>query len=170
MRWTIACLFAAIPLAAGAEEFGTVTVDLGEGDKTYYTITAESDGETAATSEMRKAGMFTSLSIQAHPEPRFTATDVISVDLTWMGEYAPGKAPNAVDMIHMPDGMNGGIWTSENVPEPLTADLDIDAEGGTVSGTFSGMLCYQESMAADVDTDTCKEVSGTVDTGMLVVE
>ncbi|MDF0600406.1 hypothetical protein P1J78_06665 [Psychromarinibacter sp. C21-152] len=168
MRLTVACLLAALPAAALAEEFGTVTVDMGGEARTFYTITAESGGETAATAEFGKQSMFTTLHIQAHPAPRFTATDVISLDLMWMGDFAPGKAPNSVELIHMPDGMNGPIWTNEGAPQPIATDLEIDLEGGTVRGSFGGPLCIRESIAAETDTGTCMEVSGTVESGLLV--
>ncbi|KPP85917.1 MAG: hypothetical protein HLUCCO07_03750 [Rhodobacteraceae bacterium HLUCCO07] len=162
----------AVGAAAADDEFGRIEADYGGETRVWHTISLEQGGEFHASAEYRKTSMITTLHVQGHPELKFTTSDVLSIDLTWMGEPKPGEAPISVEMMFMPEGMKGPFWISADAPEAAEADLAVELDGdrGRVSGTFSGMLCRQADMTTPPDTSDCKSISGTVDSGLLVTE
>lgn len=165
----LAFILALFPLSALAEEMGTIDADLGGEAKTWYTITLGGNSTDDSSATFDDEGGFAMLHLQGHPGDRFTTNDVISVDLMWMGTFSAEKAPISVEFLYMPNGMTGPFWTSEDAPQPATADFDVVVEGDPkVTGTFSGMLCFKEGITTPVDTANCKPFSGTVDSTLAV--
>ncbi len=164
--------FAGVALAGAAwgDELGRIDADLGGEARVWHTISLEQDGEVHASAEFRKSAMFTMLHLQGHPEARFTTSDVLNIDLMWRGDPKPGAAPMSVEVMFMPAGMKGPFWISEGAPEAAGADLVVERDGdrGRVSGTFSAMLCRQDSVTAAPDTGDCRTISGSVDSGLIV--
>lgn len=158
------------PVAGFGEEMGTISGELGGEARSWHTISMEQGGELHSSAELARQNMFTMLHLQAHPEARFTTKDVLNIDLMWMGDPKPGAAPASVDVMHMPTGMQGPYWTSQDAPEAAQADFTIERDGdrGRVSGTFRATLCRQDSPGAAPDTGDCKAISGTVESGLLV--
>lgn len=172
LRMLAFCAATLVAGAAGADELGIIEADFGGEARVWHTISLEQGGEFHASAEYRKHSGFTMLNVQGHPEPKFTTSDVLSVNLMWMGDPNPGTAPMTVEVMFMPEGMKGPYWISADAPEAAEADLVVEADGdrGRVSGTFRAMLCRQSDMSTPPDTNDCKTISGTVDSGLLVTE
>ncbi|MBF9030455.1 hypothetical protein HKCCE3408_08615 [Rhodobacterales bacterium HKCCE3408] len=159
--------------AAGAEEFGTIeTTYAGEG-RTWFTISMVQDGETLASADLSEGRMgLVNLHLQGHPRPTFTSSDVLSIDATFMGEVAAGAEPMTLEIMYLPEGMSGPIWTSQDAPTPPMIVLETleTAEAGqvgSVAATFAGEVCFRASMREEPDPTNCNTIEGRIDSQLL---
>lgn len=159
--------------AAISEEFGRIEADFDSEEREWFTISLKQNGQTDASATFGRGRMTTDLHIQGHPRPVFTASDVFSIDVMFIGGFVPGDKPASVDIIHLPEGMSGPIWTSEGAPAPVVLIFEAletsePGEIGRAIGSFEAELCLKASITAEPDTSDCRLISGTFDTQVLM--
>ncbi|HCQ63879.1 MAG TPA: hypothetical protein DIU07_01285 [Rhodobacteraceae bacterium] len=113
----------------------------------------------------------TGLEIQGYPGAEFTSTNAISVDVRYLGQYAPDAVPMSVDILHMPDGMGGPFWTSNGAtiaPTVRVLALDVWGAVGRIDLLFAGELCLRKIISTATDQGRCQEVTGRIETELFV--
>lgn len=111
--------------------------------------------------------------MQGHPQPSFTSTDVLSIDLMYRGEYQPGAAPMEAEVMFLPTGMRPPYWTSNHTETDVSVTFDelaLDGDIGRAVGTFTAKLCKTEVITGAPDTSQCQQVEGRFDTRVLIEE
>lgn len=159
------------PLCALADEVGQVTATLGGEERTWYAISVKRGEETASTASLKNSKRLSSLTIQAHPEPRFTTSDVLSLDADWFGLAAAGKAPTTVEILYLPQGMSNPFYTTDQVetrPVMTFDTLAIDGETGQTAGSFTARLCRVAKLYEAPDTSDCLDLEGRFDTQLRI--
>lgn len=181
MRTAIVIATLALALAASApaqaEEFGRIDATLNGDARTWYTITLQQGGQrdASATFSSRRIGFSSSsdLHIQGHPRPSFTTSDVLSIDLTTVGDIEPGTVADGVEVMYMPTGMRPPFWTSGEGAGSASVSfetLTLDGEIGRAVGTFQTTVCIKETLMADADPTRCQDIAGRFDTQVLIEE
>ena len=164
-------LLAVFPLVSGAGELGRITAFLDGQERTWHTITMEQLGGDVATASLTLGARLTELQVQGHPEPRFSTDDMLSLEVRYLGPYAPDATPLSLDIMYMPDGMGGPFWTTRGAPVQPEIDilvLDVWGGFGRLQAVFSGRLCLRRIISSATDPTTCKQVSGLIDTRLVV--
>ncbi len=159
------------PNLAAAQGLGRIEARIGAVDMRWHTITTERAGGTEASAGLRFGPRLTELQIQGFPGPQFTSTNAISVDVRYLGPYAPDAVPMSVDILYMPEGMGGPFWTSNGAPiAPTVRVLALDVWGafGRIDLLFSGELCLRKIISAATDQGRCREVTGRIETELFV--
>lgn len=166
-----AALLLSLPMPGYSERLGQIIAFLEGEAATWHTITMQQLGETRATASITLGSRLTEVNVQGHPEPRFTAHNVMSVDVRYLGTYSPDADPLTVDIMFMPDGMGGPFWTSKGAPEPSRIDiisLELIGSYGRLEAAFAGQLCLREFISTRTDPTICREVTGMIDTRLQV--
>lgn len=160
-----------IPTAIWAEGVGTINANFGGEQREWHIISVTRGSETIITAGYRDHRMLPTLSLQGHPEPSFTVTDVLSISGSWFGGYSESKPISEVEIIFMPNGMSKPFYTSDQVPGDPVITLERFEKGdetGHASGTFSGKVCLVPELYAEPDLNDCKEISGNFDTPLRI--
>ncbi|SIN82534.1 hypothetical protein [Vannielia litorea] len=166
----LAAALAVLPLPARAETLGRITAYLGGESLTWHTIDVTLGARRMVTASFEQGARLTELRIQGHPEPRFTTRDVFSVDVRYLGAYAPGAVPLSVDVIHLPQGMGGPFWTSRGAGRPATVEvveLRVWGNYGRLVASFEAELCYRPMISAATDPQNCRPVTGVIETELV---
>ena len=148
-----------------------MTVDLDGEDRSFYFISVARGDQMAMTASFVDHKRLPSLNFQAHPEPRFTTTDVLSVSGSWFGGYSEGKSLTDIEILFLPKGMSEPHYTTDQVEGDPTLTLDsfeIDGETGQVAGEFSGKMCRVAKLYEAPDLDDCMDITGTFETPLMV--
>ncbi|WP_112322735.1 hypothetical protein [Oceanibium sediminis] len=167
----VMCLPAALPLSA--EEFGRIDGTLNGEPRNWYTISLTQGGQSDASATFSTGGITSDLHLQGHPRAAFTTSDVLSIDLMYMGAVEPGKAPISVEVMYLPTGMTPPFWSSEEAPAPASVtfeELTLDGDIGRAVGSFSATLCKVESLTSGANTSQCQQIEGQFDTQVLIEE
>ena len=167
----IAIILAASAAPALAETpIGEISGEIGGEAFVWETLDVPSEG--TATAEFSEFGPVTTVSIQGHErggESRMR--NVISLDVTLMGD---GPSAEALDptLSLFPEGMTGPFYTSGDGEVDVLIQFDeLDlSERGHARGSFSGQLCRQDGMFAELDLDDCRPIEGTFDTTLHLAE
>ena len=165
------CLGVVLPGAVGAEEAGKITAEIDGTQRVWSVITVTRGDESMISASFNGSNRLASLSLQGHPEPRFTTTDVLSVEGMWFGGYSADKPVTDVEIIFMPEGMSNPFYTSDQVPEQATITLDtldVGETEGRATGSFSGKICRVAKLYEEPDLDDCINLSGTFDTAIQI--
>ncbi|MBS8227285.1 hypothetical protein DYI42_13730 [Vannielia litorea] len=128
-------------------------------------------GDATASASLRRGTRLTELSVHGHPEPAFSTRDVLSLEVRYLGAYAPGALPLSVDVMHMPEGMAGPFWTSRGAANPARVDiveLDVYGSYGRLVATFEAELCFRPIISSATDTGNCRPVTGLIETEIVV--
>ncbi|QEP30327.1 hypothetical protein [Pukyongiella litopenaei] len=160
-----------VPTAVSAEGVGTITADFGGETKEWHIISVTRGNETAISAGYRDHRLLPTLSLQGHPEPRFTVNDVLSISGRWFGGYDESKPISGVEIIFMPNGLSNPFYTSDQVPGDPVMTLERfekDGEAGHATGVFSGKVCLVPEMYAEPDMSDCKDISGSFDTPLRI--
>ncbi|MCO6382774.1 hypothetical protein [Oceanicola sp. 502str15] len=171
MPFALAVLLAALPMPAAAEGLGRITAYVDGVARGWHTISMEQGGARVATASLLRGPRLTELRVQGHPEPRFSVRDVFSLEVRWVGAYAPGAVPLSVDVIHVPEGMGGPFWTSRGARRAAVVDvveLEVWGGYGRLVATFEAELCRKPIISSAVDPETCRMVTGVVETEISV--
>lgn len=157
--------------AAHGEVLGWIEADLGGKEMSWHTITvARTDGDIA-TASLRLGPRLTEFQIQGHRTAAFTSRDVLSLDLRYPVPFELGAPPVAIDILYMPEGMGGPFWTSAGAgmaPVVQLLSLDVWGSYGRVEALFAGELCLRPIISSATDPDTCRDLTGRIETELLV--
>ena len=159
------------PSSAVSEILGRIEARLGDAEMAWNTITGTRGNGTMATASLRLGPRLTELHIEGFPGADFTSQGVLSLDLRYLTPYSPDRAPLAVDILYMPDGMGGPFWTSDGASmAPVVRVLSLDVWGavGRVDALFAADLCLRPIISSATDPDTCRALSGRVETELFV--
>ncbi|OWU85995.1 hypothetical protein ATO6_03750 [Oceanicola sp. 22II-s10i] len=157
------------PTLIRADGIGTVDATFDGEARTYHTISVKHGEDTAATATYNNTSRLSSLSIQAHPAPRFTSTDVLSISIDWIGEIDAAKSPMSVEVLYLPQGMSKPFYTTDQMPEApkITFDsLDISASPGHATGTVEATLCLVPKLYEAPDPTDCMQITAGFDTAI----
>ena len=157
------CLFGPLP-AASEEALGQIRAFLDGEERIWHTITMQQGGESVATASFKQTAHHADLYLQGHFEPRFVSKGMLSVEVRYAGQFAPGAEPRGIEIIYLPNGMGGKFFTTRGTePAPQFQIVDFDAWGvsGTLVAAFSGRLCAAW-MNRPRDPTDCKTVEGQV--------
>jgi len=170
-RTILAVALIAVPGAVRAEELGRITAYLNGASTTWHTVTMQQGGRRVATASFAQGARLSELHVQGHPEPRFTTRDVFSVEVRYLGRYAPGAVPLSVDVMHMPDGMGGPFWTSRGAGTEPTVEinaLEVWGNYGRLTAHFTAELCFLRIISSATDPENCRAVTGLIETELSV--
>lgn len=165
------CLALALASSAEAETLGTLTAEIDGLSKRWQTLLIPRASGALATASLRPGPRLTELYLHGHPGDRLSSQDVFSLEVAFPSPYAPGASPQSVELLYMPNGMAGPFWTSKGAPEPPVVQLlslDVWGAVGEVEAVFIAKLCRREIISAATDPNTCREVSGHVETRLAV--
>lgn len=164
-------IVALLPIIASADQFGTVAITLNEESQNWYTISSNSGGALSASATFTNDTTLSNLSIQAHPEPVYSANNVLSIALTYYGAYETGKAPITVEVVYLTDGIQNPFYTSDGVASTPTASVEFLEDGknpGHVTGHFAAKICLLKELSGEPDLNDCKDIKGRFDTGLQI--
>ncbi|MHA3980618.1 hypothetical protein ACW9UR_23370 [Halovulum sp. GXIMD14794] len=168
---TAMALSLALPAMLSAEEIGGMTASFDGEEREWHIISVTRGERTAMSASFSGPERLPTLSLQGHPEPRFTTSDVLAVSGSWFNGYDPGKSITGVEINFMPQGMSKPFYTSHQVPGEATMtleSLELGEETGQAAGAFSGKICLVQELYGEPDLADCKEVSGRFDTLLQV--
>lgn len=160
-----------LPTIASADQFGTVAITLNEESQNWYTISSNSGGALSASATFTNDTTLSNLSIQAHPEPVYSANKVLSIALTYYGAYETGKAPITIEVVYLTDGIQNPFYTSDGVASTPTASVELLEDGenpGHVTGHFAAKICLLKELSGEPDPNDCKDIKGRFDTGLQI--
>lgn len=160
-----------MPISAIADEIGTVTATLDGQERQWFTISLDLGNGQEMSVRFKNDDRLTDFALQAHPEPQFTSTDILTINVSYFGPYAEGKAPVDVEITHAPDGLTSPVWTSARMSSTPLLEfdvLDLSSDPGHATGSFSAELCLAAGLLEDPDPDNCKPISGSFDTDLMV--
>lgn len=128
--------------------------------------------EGAATANYRITGATTSIAIQGHDRTaEHMRQNVLNLEVTLQGETAEAEVLTAgVNLF--PDGLENPFYVSdaEGAGASVSFDhLELGDEEGTAVGRFTATICRRESIAAEADPNSCREVEGRFDTQLRVL-
>lgn len=162
-------LFAALTHAALANEtIGTISATLDGAEVQWQTIQFTNSDGTDASASVQRIGPISMIAIQGSGDE---GTLVIEAAVT--GSPGTDAAVEVMGITLFPkgEGFMGMRWTSEEVgtPPDLTfTTLEVGDTEGRAEGAFDARLCRAEGFE-DVDVTTCKQMSGSFETRLLVV-
>jgi hypothetical protein len=145
---------------ADQETLGEIVATIDGEPLEWRTLGPDAAGNSYNTGITTIAGM-RDVSVMGFPPGSVTMRGVLQ--LTFM------LLPNASDLfeqdvIFAPEGMSQ-MWTTIEGEDLITLDqFDASEPVGEVSGRISGRVCQRESMFADPDPDTCRQIEGTFTT------
>ncbi len=133
-------------------------------------LTFDVPSEGTATAELRMLGPMTMLSIRGHNDVGSIMEHVLSLEIALSGPESSDVMQ--VTINYFPEGMSDFyVDDYEGSDTTVTLDaLDLDGEGGAVSGSFSARLCHLAGPEAEVDTDDCRDVEGSFETELRMGE
>ncbi|WP_417268761.1 hypothetical protein [Celeribacter sp.] len=159
------------PAATAAEQLGTVSIIWDGEAQDWFTISDDSGDALIAWASLKNGERLSSISIQAHPNPRFSSKNILSISLTYLGAFEPDTPPNEAEFIYTTNGMRPPFYTSAGAPIAPTVTIEgyeATQQDGQLTGTFSATLCLAKDLYGDVDTNDCKDLSGSFSTGILL--
>jgi hypothetical protein len=159
------------PGRAASQGLGRIEARIGDTDMRWQTITTARTRGTEASAAIRFGPRLTEIQIQGYPGAEFTSSDAISVDVRYLGPYAPDAVPMSVDILYMPEGMGGPFWTSNGAtiaPTVRVLALDVWGAFGRIDLLFAGELCLRMIISAATDPGRCQEVTGRIETDLFV--
>jgi len=132
----------------------------------YHGETLDVPSEGTSTAEFRTFGPMTSITIQAHdPDAESIMRNVLIVEISLMGADA-SAAVFDVSVSYWPEGMSAPFFISDESGVDGVATFEaLSFEGeAAASGSFSAVMCRQESFFVESDPEICLPVEGTFDT------
>jgi len=159
------------PVATAAEQLGTVSIIWDGEAQDWFTISDGTGDALIASASLKSGERLSSISIQAHPKPKFSSKNVLSISLTYLGAFVPDTPPTGAEFIYTTNGMRPPFYTSAGAPVAPTVTVEgyeATQQDGQLTGTFSATLCLANDLYGDVDTNDCKELSGSFNTGIVL--
>lgn len=148
--------------AVGTEVLGSMQARIDGEAGTWETLRAPSEG--TATAYYISTGPAKTISIQGHdPDAGSLMRNVLSLNLTVMGEGASAQMLGDPSVGLYPEGLSGAFWQASAVDIEWDR-LELGEDGGHATGRFAATLCYQESTFSEPDTDNCRALEGEFDT------
>lgn len=166
----LACV-AALPLTTNAEGVGEFTMFVDGEQRVWHAITMVQSGQTVWTATLEQRNHLTELQLQGHPVPHFTSKDVLSIDIRYSGQYAPGDEPASVEILYTPNGLSGPLWTSRGAktqPRLQIVAFDIWGNAGQLIAVVTGEICIRPRLFSQTDPTNCKSLNGKVETRLQV--
>ena len=164
----LAALVAACP-AFAADTLGQMTGFL-DGDRHVWHLIAFEQGERRISSaSFRQTSYNAELILHGHSGPRFASRGGLSLEVRYKGTFERTATPIGLDILYLPEGLRGPIWTSNDAPTAPTIeiiDFDVWGDVGHVEAVFSAQLCLRRTLYAPTDTTACKALSGQVATDL----
>ncbi|MCC5978100.1 MAG: hypothetical protein JJU21_08570 [Salinarimonas sp.] len=162
--FAFAALIAAAP-AQAMEPIGEINGEIGGDSFAWETLDVPSEG--TATAEFEAFGPVTTISIQGHEQGgESRMRNVISLDLSLMGEGDAGSIMDA-DISFFPDGLSGPFYISTDAPREAEISFDtltLSDDAGMAEGSFTALLCRQDSFMTPPDLEDCIEANGRFST------
>lgn len=159
------CALICVPAVGRAQELGKITAYLNGKEHVWYTISMTQSGKSVATASIRESSAQVAFYLQGHPEPRFSSKNMLSLDVRYSRQLDLDSAPNSVEILYLPNGMAGPVWTSVGTTRPAEFQIvDFNLWGGTgeIIAAFSAELCATQITSGPVDLDDCLQLSGKV--------
>lgn len=149
-----------------ADQIGSVALILNGEQEEWYTVSRNAGGKTALSVNYLQTKRSGILSLQAHPQPRFSSTEVLSISVMFMGEYEAGKSPVSVEVMVHSEGMQKPFFTSAGVSSNPTLEIEnltFENSPGQVLGTFDATICKVQELYETPDMTDCIDVVGRFD-------
>jgi hypothetical protein len=148
------------PAFAQQQVIGEVIATIDGDAFEWRTYGPDQSGTDYNTSLNTQFGM-PDVSVMGFPPGEITMRGIVQLSFMLM--------PDSLDMldqevIFAPEGMSR-MWMSLEGEDLITIEeFDATEPTGAVSGRFSGRVCQKESMLAEPDPETCKQIEGTFNT------
>lgn len=162
---------AGVPRASPGETLGRMTAFVDGVPRSWHLITFEKGGELTSSAGFRQTAHKAEFFLHGHARPEFTSKGGLSLEVRYPGRYAPDVQPMGIDILYLPEGLRGPIWTSNDAPEPPSIEViafDVWGGVGYFEAVFQAQLCLREFIYSPTDTSQCLSVSGQVSTELLV--
>ena len=156
---------------ASAETLGRMTAFLDGVPLDWHLITFVKGGEVTASASFRQTPYKAELILHGHAKERFASKGGLSVEARFGGVFEVGAEPIGLDILYLPEGLRGPIWTSNDAttaPRIEIIAFDVWGDVGHVEAVFQGELCLRQFIYSPTDTSQCKSLSGQVTTDLAV--
>lgn len=148
--------------AVDTEVIGSITASINGEAGAWETLRLP--GEGTATASYTRIGPGAIIAIQGHdPDAGSRMHNVLSLELSVMGEGTSARMVVEPTVSHFPEGMSGPSWHA-SAAEVEWERLELDADGGHASGRFTASLCRQEGVFSEPDLENCRAIEGEFDT------
>lgn len=150
--------------AVGTEVIGSMQARIDGEPGTWETLSLPAEG--TATASYSRFGAGATIAIQGHdPGAESRMRNVLSLQVTVMGEGASAQLIGDVILGLYPDGMAGASWQA-SAADITWERLELGADGGHATGRFTASLCRQEGAFSEPDPDDCRAIEGEFDTAL----
>lgn len=137
----------------------------------WHLITFEKGGEVTASASFRQTPHKAELILHGHAGERFASKGGLSIEVRYGGIYDAGAEPIGLDILYLPEGLRGPIWTSNDANTAPSIEIiafDVWGNVGHVEAVFQAELCLRRYIYSPTDTTRCKTLSGQVATDLVV--
>lgn len=168
LRLAAAAALAALPVHA-AGPLGSLTAYLDGQRMDWHLIEIEQGGRATASASFRQTAYGATLILHGHTETRFTSRGGLSVEVRYHGLFDAAATPAGLDILYLPEGLRGPIWTSADAPRPPAIEIlsfDLWGDVGHVEAVVTAQLCLRRTLYDKTDPTTCKTLSGHVSTDL----
>ncbi len=164
----IAAMVAGCPVSA-AETLGQMTGFLDRERHTWHLIVFEQRQRHVSSASFRQTPYNAELILHGHVEPHFDSRGGLSIEVRYKGTFDVGATPVGLDILYLPEGLRGPIWTSSDADETPTieiTDFTVWGDVGHVEAVFFARLCLRRTIYAPTDRNTCKTLNGQIATAL----
>ena len=164
----IAALAAACPVNA-ADSLGQMTGFLDRERHTWHLIAFDQRQRHVSSASFRQTPYKAELILHGHAEPQFASRGGLSIEVRYKGTFDMGATPVGLDILYLPEGLRGPIWTSSDADAAPTIEITeftVWGEVGHVEAVFFARLCLRRTIYAPTDRNTCKTLNGQIATAL----
>ncbi len=161
-------MVAACPVSS-AETLGQMTAFLDRERHTWHLIAFDHRQRHVSSASFRQTPNKAELILHGHLEPHFTSRGGLSIEVRYKGTFDMGAKPVGLDILYLPEGLRGPIWTSSDADEIPTieiTDFTVWGDVGHVEAVFFARLCLRRTIYAPTDRNTCKTLNGQITTAL----
>lgn len=153
------------PTLIHAQELGQITAFLNGEKRVWYTILMKQSGKSVATASITESNNQVAFYLQGHPTPHFTSKGMLSLDVRYHGQPESAQAPAKVEILYLPNGMAGPVWTSVGTTRAADfqiVDFSLWGNTGDIIAAFSAELCATQITSGPVDLEDCIQLTGKI--------
>lgn len=150
------CLAIGASAAAAQETLGEIEATIDSEAYEWRTL-GGGGSDVEYNTDLRDFGPVQTISMMGFPPGDVSMRGTIQLIV---GLGSDTLTPVDQEVIYAPEGMSR-MWMSIEGEDLVTVEsFETTDDGGEVAGTFSGRVCFKESMFAEPDPDNCKPIEG----------
>ena len=147
------------------EALGEIIASMNGEDRIWYTL-YDSESGGGSNTGFDDFGVLRAVNLQGYPENRDGLMEVLSISIS--------VAPESNDVLEarimfVPERMARAYVSDEDDMSELVLieELELEEEGGFITGTFAAELCFKDGMFANPDPEDCIVLEGRFHTELV---